>query len=263
MIEKHIELKRNGIRLTGMLFIPNSGAKYPAVIIAHGLPSTPLPVEQKGYDILGRNICNLGVIAIIFNFSGCSGSSGFYSIGNEIKDLELVLNYILKLREVDKSRLAFLAFSAGTIPTIYFIAQQNQSQKKYPKLIIICACPADLSSVKMTALRLGFRLANQSGFIRLQESYEENLPSEMEEFMPIRWIEHIAIPKYIVHGAKDRVVPVDNAYSLFEYAKDPKELIILKDAEHHLRQDPNAIEKILNIIKKELLSNSNYQEKNR
>jgi len=252
MIEKNIELKRNGIKLSGMLFIPEENTRYPAVIIAHGLPSTPTPVQEKGYDELGRNICALGAIAIIFNFSGCRGSDGFYSIKNEIQDLELVSTYIFKLRQVDKSRVAFLAFSAGTIPAIYFVAQQEQSRKKRSKLIIICACPADLSGAKVAELRLGIQLANQSGNIRLQEGYEDNVIAELDEFMPIKWIGQISIPKYIVHGAKDHVVNVENAYKLYEYAADQKELIILANSEHQLRQDSEAMEKVLNIIKKRL-----------
>jgi len=252
MIEENIELNRDGIKLTGMLFTPEGNGKYPAVIIAHGLPSTPLPVQEKGYDILGRNICALGAIAIIFNFSGCNGSEGFYSIKNEIKDLESVSNFIWKLRGVDISRVAFLAFSAGTIPTIYFIAQREQVRKKCPKILIVCACPADLSGAKVAELRFGMQLANQSGNIRLQEGSEDEILMEVEEYMPIKWISQISAPKYIVHGAKDYVVNVENAYSLYEHAVDPKELIILINGGHQLREDTDAMEKILNIIKANL-----------
>ncbi len=252
MIEENIVLKRNGIKLSGILFTPEGKMQYPAVIIAHGLPSTPTPVQEKGYDVLGRDICALGAMAIIFNFSGCRGSDGFYSIKNELKDLELVSNYIWKLPQVDTSRIGFLAFSAGTIPTIYFVAKREKSPKKRPKLLIICACPADLSGVKLSELRVGIQLANQSGNIRLQEGSEKTILTELEEFMPIKWISLISNPKYIVHGAKDRLIDVENAYKLYNNAADPKELIILEAADHQLRQDPIAMQKILSIIKHKL-----------
>jgi len=252
MIEENIVLKRNGIKLSGMLFTPDGKMQYPAVIIAHGLPSTPAPVQEKGYDLLGRNICALGTIAIIFNFSGCRGSNGFYSIKNELKDLEVVSNYIWQLQQVDISRIGFLAFSAGTIPTIYFIANREKSPKTRPKLVIIGACPADLSGVKLSELRVGIDLANRSGNIRLQKGSEDAILTELDEFMPIKWISLISIPKYIVHGAKDRLIDVKNAYKLYEHATDPKELIILDAADHQLRQDANAMQKILRIIKNKL-----------
>ena len=252
MIEENIVLKRNGIKLSGMLFTPEGKMRYPAVIIAHGLPSTPTPVQEKGYDVLGRNICALGAIAIIFNFSGCRGSDGFYSIKNELKDLDLVWNYIWKLPQIDISRIGFLAFSAGTIPTIYFVANREKSPKTRPKLVIIGACPADLSGVKLSELRVGIQLANQSGNIRLQKGSEADIIKELEEFMPIKWISLISIPKYIVHGAKDRLIDVENAYQLYKHAIDPKELIILDAADHQLRQDAGAMQKILSIIKNKL-----------
>ncbi|MDD1778446.1 MAG: alpha/beta hydrolase, partial [Candidatus Helarchaeota archaeon] len=218
----------------------------------HGLPSTPAPVQEKGYDVLGRSICALGAVAIIFNFSGCRGSDGFYSIKNELKDLEIVSNYIWQLPQVDRSRIGFLAFSAGTIPTIYFIAKRENSLKIRPKLVIIGACPADLSGVKLSELRVGISLANQLGNIRLQKGYENIILTELEEFMPIKWIKLISIPKYIVHGAKDRLIDVKNAYKLYEHATDPKKLIILEAADHQLRQDADAMQKILSIIKNKL-----------
>jgi len=116
----------------------------------------------------------------------------------------------------------------------------------------ICACPADLSGVKLSELRVGIQLANQSGNIRLQEGSEETILTELEEFMPIKWISMISNPKYIVHGAKDRLIDVENAYKLYNYAADPKELIILEAADHQLRQDPDAMQKILSIIKYKL-----------
>jgi dienelactone hydrolase len=250
VIEQNIELKRNDITLSGVLFIPEGNKKNPAVIIAHGLPSTPAPVQEKGYDSLGRKICALGAISIIFNFSGCKGSGGFFSLKNWTKDLELVSNYIWNLEYVDPSRVAFLAFSMGTIPTIYYVAHQNKTAS--PIFLIICACPADLPDARLGDLRLGIQLTNQIEGIRIEKEYDSQMLLEFKEYMPFKWIASIPVPKYILHGRRDDLINVKNAHSLYEKAIEPKKLIILKNAGHKLRQDATALGQIINIIQNNL-----------
>ncbi|NVM53754.1 MAG: alpha/beta hydrolase [Candidatus Helarchaeota archaeon] len=252
MIEKVIELKRDNITLTGMLFIPEGNRKNPAVIITHGLPSTPLPVQEKGYDALGRKICALGAVSIIFNFSGCKGSGGYFSLKNWVKDLDLVSKYIQNLEEINASKVAFLTFSMGTIPTIYHIAQQDKNSPLYPTFLIICACPAALSNKRLAELRLGIHLTNDAGGIRIENEYDQEIEPEFKEFLPINWIGQITVPKFILHGARDDLIHVKNAYTLYEKATDPKELIILKNAGHKLRQDKDAMSRIFGILEKNL-----------
>ncbi len=248
MIEEIISLKREDVTLGGMIFIPERGQPHPTVIIAHGLPSTPLPVEKKGYDDLGRKICALGMISIIFNFSGCQGSSGFFSIKNWVKDLTLVSNYIWNLKEVNRSRVSYLAFSLGTYPTIYYLAQQTKKRENLPKCVFVCASPADLSNARIADLRLGIHYTNQIGGIRIEESYEKEIINEFKEYMPIKWIPYISIPKFIIHGTADELVDVKNAYRLYEKATDPKELILLEKTQHKIRDDERALNQILKVI---------------
>ena len=249
MIEKRITLQRDAITLTGMLFIPEGTEKNPAVIITHGLPSTPLPVQEKGYDDLGRRICALGFVSIIFNFSGCQGSGGFFSLKNWVKDIVFISNYLRDLKEVDPNSITFLAFSMGTIPTIYYIANLAISNGIIPNQLIICACPAALSDKRLAELRLGIHLTADAGGIRVEKDYDHEIISEFKEHLPIKWIGSISLPKFILHGARDELIDVKNATQLYEAAQEPKELLILKEAGHKLRQDKTAMQKILEIIK--------------
>ncbi|NVM28838.1 MAG: alpha/beta hydrolase [Candidatus Helarchaeota archaeon] len=252
VLEKDIELKRDDITLSGMLFVPERDDKNPAVIIAHGLPSTPLPVQEKGYDELGRKICALGAVSIIFNFSGCQGSGGYFSLKNWVNDLDLVSNYIWNLEVVDPIKVAFLAFSMGTIPTIYYVAHQAQNGEKQTKFLIICACPATLSDKRLAELRLGIHLTKDAGGIRIEKEYDKEIISDFKEHLPINWIDHISSPKFILHGARDDLVNVKNAHALYEKAQEPKELMILEKAGHKLRQDEIAMARILELIKKSM-----------
>jgi len=252
MSEEKISFQREDVTLNGMLFIPNRGNVHPMVIVAHGLPSTALPVEEKGYDELGRQFCSLGIACTIFNFSGCKGSGGFFSLKNWMKDLETVSNSIRVLEEVDPSRVAYLAFSMGTIPTIYFIAHLPKESRIYPSALVICACPAALSKKRLTELQVGIHLTAETGGIRIMNTYDSEIITEFKEYMPIKWIRAIPLPKFILHGAQDELINVQNAKKLYEAAVAPKKLYILEKAGHKLRQDGNAMKKIFEILERSL-----------
>ncbi|MEM3614527.1 MAG: alpha/beta hydrolase, partial [Nitrososphaerales archaeon] len=76
-------------------------------------------------------------------------------------------------------------------------------------------------------------------------SFIERLLSEAERYSPSKWVISIAPrPILIVHGRLDDLVPVEDAYKLYEEAKEPKKLLIL-DAGHRLRANPTDAEKIV------------------
>jgi len=50
-------------------------------------------------------------------------------------------------------------------------------------------------------------------------------------------------PLLIVHGDEDDTVPVEEAYRLYEAAREPKELFIVEGGGHKLRHDAVAMER--------------------
>ena len=63
----------------------------------------------------------------------------------------------------------------------------------------------------------------------------------------------------IAHGAQDRVLPVENAYQLFEAAKEPKELYIMPQAGHCCLLEEGGdeyAERIVGFFSDNLLENS-------
>ncbi|MFX1296931.1 MAG: hypothetical protein ACFFD2_19005, partial [Promethearchaeota archaeon] len=61
-----------------------------------------------------------------------------------------------------------------------------------------------------------------------------------------------SMPKFILHGAKDDLINVKNAFKLNEKAIEPKKLIILEKAGHKLRQNADAMKTIFEIIENSL-----------
>ncbi len=55
---------------------------------------------------------------------------------------------------------------------------------------------------------------------------------EVEKSAPIDYIDKIKCPVFLIHGDKDDLVPFEDSEKLFEKAKDPKELWIVKGGIH-------------------------------
>ena len=79
----------------------------------------------------------------------------------------------------------------------------------------------------------------QSSFISLREIAKEMFPFIPNVLVKNNlWnsqeiIKTINIPVLISHGDKDEIVSVSHSYKLFEFANEPKKLIILKGASHN------------------------------
>src|SRR5262249_46636592 len=73
-------------------------------------------------------------------------------------------------------------------------------------------------------------------------------------------------PLLIVHGSRDRLVPVSHAFKLYEEAAEPKQLVVVHRAGHtgdpHLMQAPeyfHAIKLFLTNIEKPMVARDNMQ----
>ena len=86
----------------------------------------------------------------------------------------------------------------------------------------------------------------QSSFSSLRDIAKEVYPFIPEALIKNNFwnskelIKKINVPVLISHGDKDEIVPISHSYKLYEFANEPKKLIVLKGASH------NEISKYLN-----------------
>jgi len=239
-----ISFQSDGLRLTGMIFVPEGAQKKPrpAICICPGIPRVPKPVEEKGYPALAQKFYEEGFVALIFNLRGMAGSEGTYSLAGWSDDLRAAIDYLVPQPEVDSRSIGVLGFSGGAIVSIYNTA--NDSRIRF---LIACSCPADLSrGSKQVRKRI-----QESGYqeaLRISDraEFEAAWYSQSRRFNPISWIDKISPrPVLVVHGAKDELVAVENAHELYRKAKEPKNFLIIEDAEHRIRESVEAIESIV------------------
>lgn len=238
MKTEEVELPVSGFTVKGKLCLPSDRRRLAAFTIIHGLPSSPEPVEQKGYLDFASLIVKRGAVAALLNLRGTDGSEGHFSLSAWVEDITACMAYLKQRLNVYKQYL--LGFSAGGVVAIY-VAANNIGVEG------VVSCSAPYHPLNQSVARSILEKALSSNLIRGdgEDGYIDRLLSESERYAPSRWVSLIAPrPIFIVHGRFDDLVPVEEAYRLFETAQEPKKLLIL-DAGHRLRVNPSHAERIV------------------
>jgi len=72
----------------------------------------------------------------------------------------------------------------------------------------------------------------------------------VDQYRNIDHIAEVRVPLLIVHGARDRVIPVGQARHLYSKARDPKRLVILPRGDHNDLFDRGAWKKVHQFLEK-------------
>lgn len=85
--------------------------------------------------------------------------------------------------------------------------------------------PTAMLTAGITRTRLGRRLASR--YLRVRVAQEWNAPDPPIDLMP-----NIAGPVAVLHGSRDRFIPVAAAEDLFDVASEPRQLKIVEHMGH-------------------------------
>ncbi len=252
---RQVVLEVDGITISGRLYLPAGGNKYPAVGICHGIPSgKPNDPDDGGYPELAERLCRDGFIAFIFNFRGCGDSGGNLDLLGWTRDLTAAINYLWGLPQRDQPHLGLLGFSGGAAVAIYVAAHDRRVS-----CVASCAAPAEFGSL----LSGDEPQLMVDHFRRIGTIRDAGFPRSAEEWLnrfrlvsPMKYIAGIAPrPLLLVHGDQDETVPVDHAYRLYHSAGEPREIVIIEGAGHNLRRDDRALAAALSWLKRRCRGN--------
>jgi pimeloyl-ACP methyl ester carboxylesterase len=193
------------------------------VIIAHGFYTNKDTVLfkrmadafSKGYDV------------IVFDFRGHGKSSDVFTwTALEQKDLRAITAFA---KENNYAKIGVIGFSLGAAITLI----EASCQKSIDSVIAVSS-PADLGSINYhfwekdmwADLMLNFGINGRGKGVR------PGSPS-LQKIRPIDIVNKISpTPVLFIHGEKDWLVKLSHSQLLFDGAKDPKALTIIKDGGH-------------------------------
>jgi uncharacterized protein len=232
-----------GIPIRGRVYFPTARPDrlYPVVILCHGIPGSGAerPSDDPGYEGMASEFTSLGTAAAVFNFRGCGDSGGNFAMMGWVRDLEGVLDTVINLPHIDKTRVILLGFSGGGAAAT---CASSENADVYGLAIVGTPAHFRLFEDKPETIIEDFR---KRGIIR-DPDFPPDVTAWMDEFdriEPRRWIAQFE-GRYvlIVHGDADELIPVEHAKEL--YAAAPagiSELVILPGGVHRLRLDPRCI----------------------
>jgi alpha-beta hydrolase superfamily lysophospholipase len=259
----------DGIRLDGILYTPENlppGERRAGVVLLAGytyLKSLVLP------DI-ARALNSAGYVALVFDYRGFGDSEGprwRLVPGEQVADARAALTFLGDQAHVDGERLAVVGVSLGGSNAIAAAAADSRAGA-----VAAIASPGNgerwlhslrrywewdefqtrLANDRTRRVRTGESSrvhpleivvpdpASESFFERIYGEFPQmrcELPLEsaeaLIEFRPEEQIGRIAPrPVLLVHGAADRLVPVDESRQLFEHAGSPRRLELLPGVGH-------------------------------
>jgi len=245
MPTRDFTLEVDGLDIVGRLYLPAGKMPYPTVCVCHGIPSGIPDPGDGGYALLAEQICRHGFAVLIFNFRGTGASGGNLDMPGWSRDLKAVIDYLVALTEVDKSRLSLLGFSGGAAVSVYVAASDKRVSS-----VAACACPAEFTKLDEAQSLIDYY--RSIGAIR-----DNDFPPSAEEwlngFKAVKPIDYVAgispRPLLLVHGNKDEMVPLADAHRLYDEAGEPKQLAIIDGAGHRLRQNDKAMAVVLDWLK--------------
>ena len=228
MKEKFVRFGEYG--LAGVLHSP-SGEAYTCIITCHGLYSSK---DSEKYVDIARRFCGEGFAVLRFDFRGCGESGGRFedtSLTARMEDLESALDFV---QEQGYGSIGVMGSSLGGTVGVLTAAKDRRI-----KALVTWAAPCRLDEL--------FRGEVIEGLERLWR--------DAEKYDVVKAVKEIQCPLLIVHGSLDEQVPLSHAKVLYENANKPKEIHIIKDADHRLTNPihrSKAIELTLEWFKKYL-----------
>ena len=157
-----------------------------------------------------RELYRLGLSVFLFDYRGYGRSHGSPSEEGLYRDAVGAYDYLTRTRLIRPERIVLFGRSLGAA-----VAAEVASQKLAAGLILESAFP----SIEAVA-----------------RFHYGGLPVHWllgAEFRLIDRLPQLSLPKLIVHGDQDEIIPLELGRQVFEAAKPPKSFYVIKGADHN------------------------------
>jgi len=227
--------------LSGELIAPEEPRA--TVLLCHGIPGGgPPDPSDTGYAGFASTMAQAGYGAAWFNFRGCRGAPGDFSVQGWSSDLAAAIEAVASAPETRGIPLVVVGSSMGGSTAIAVCARRADVAA-----VAAFAAPATFASEGGLAEDPASTLARfrNIGIIK-DPAFPPDLEAWAAGFAALDPYAAIGLlsprPVLIVHGDADDVVPYVHAERLFSGAGAPKELVRIPSGTHQLRRDVRAID---------------------
>lgn len=211
----------DGTRLHGW-FLPARGDSRGTIVFSHGNAGSV--GHHLGFVMW---LVEAGYHVLTYDYRGYGESGGDLDRRGMVEDVKAAFRYALTRRDIDPKRLVSYGHSLGGAKSV---AALGESPVPGLRAVVV---DATFASYRSMARRVGGRLG-------------ESLVTD--ELAPEKLIARISpVPLLVIHGGEDPVVPLSQGRRLFEAAREPKTLFVVRAGGHgdSLARDQGAYRKRL------------------
>jgi fermentation-respiration switch protein FrsA (DUF1100 family) len=199
-------------KISGIMTVPDSGKKYPCVILSHGLISSK---ESSKYVALSESLNDAGIASCRFDYHGCGESGGNIeetTLTKRIGNLNSITEYVVNHSLVDMDKIGILGSSFGGSTCIVKAARDKRI-----KCIGLWATP--------------YRLERKEDGRISDIEFNESIYTD---FLTYDLLSEAAGVSFalVIHGEIDETVPCSEGKTIYKCLKKPKKLEIIKGADH-------------------------------
>lgn len=237
---------RDGLKIPTLLTIPavENIANMPAILLPHGGPES---YDRLSFNWLAQYFASRGYLVIQPQFRGSTGFGSDFTLkgrgewGRKMQDdLSDAVRTLVKSGYVDKDRVCIVGASYGGYAALAGAAfTPNMYQ-----------CAVSINGVSDVARMLEDEERDYGGDHWVVEYWQDLIAKgevdedHMENISPINHVEKITIPVMLIHGTRDKIVPLhqsDNMYDELEELDKPVEFIKLEKGDHYLSKGHNRL----------------------
>lgn len=219
----------------------------PVVIVGHGFRRS-----RRQCDAMARALLREGYAVLLFDFRASGESTGKYSTfgANEGADVAAAVAYVTQVLALQPTRCAYVGFSMGAV------AAMLRPDATAGLAALVAVAPYARLDQSMSARTLRFTLLPLDPWYGPAVwAFKKVLGIDVATIAPIERVGELApTPLLLLGGDRDWRAPPQELYALFDAAREPCEVEILKGHDHAALEDwpSDAIDRILEFLRRRL-----------
>jgi dipeptidyl aminopeptidase/acylaminoacyl peptidase len=234
----------DGLALQGFVIKPvgyESGKRYPAITIVHGGPAALHDFRFSATIMAGwaQLFATRGYLVFLPNPRGSFGWGTAFTESNlgdmggkDMQDVLAGIDHLIAQGLVDAGRLGIAGWSYGGFMTCWMVTQTPRFQ--------VAIMGAGISN--WLSFHGVSTLSTWDQQFYLADPYERD--GTYTRFSPMTYVHQVRTPTLILHGEKDPVVPVGQAYEFFRALKElktPVELVVYPREGHGVMEKAHRL----------------------
>jgi len=236
------EFLSEGGRIIGDFVTPEGEGPFPGICKFHGLPGSSDQVSGSA-----TKLAEEGFIVLTFDFRGFRRSDGLFSLSNEIEDTRNAVTHLLESEMTVDGWVGVYGASYGGAVAVCAAARDARISAVCLRAPVFDTLWFAKSPMIPPAVQAILKDSPDAFHGLADLSTREQILGSMVEdakvYNPINEIGKISPrPLLITTGDADKGIPLEGVQRLYDLAGQPKELVVVKGADHTLSTSESVAE---------------------